>query len=497
MGRKTESDYAYEVKHLRELGEWMDVNPVAGVELAETLLKVRNRRGRYVPLKANRVQREYQRRRGHSKIVLKARQLGITTGVAGQFFLKTITRPGTLSVQVAHTREAAEEIFRIVHRFYNCMPDAWREGVLETSRANVRQLIFPAIDSEYRVESAGDVNAGRGLTVQNLHLSEVARWPGDAAETMASLRAALAPDGELVLESTPRGAHGCFYEEWMGAEQAGMVRHFFPWWWEEGYAGAAVASGDMSEDERGLMEREALTAEQIGFRRHLKARFRGLMAQEYAESPEACFLASGACVFDLEAIERRAAMVREPMQKRLNGQLHVWYPAVAGKQYLVAVDPAGGGDRGDFSTVQVIEVSTGLQCAELQGRLGTLELAKEAANLGREYGDALVVVERNNHGSGVLAYLDSVARYPNIYEQNGLAGWLTSALSRPQMVGRFGAMLVEAPEIFESARLLAECRSFVRHKDGKTGAAAGSHDDCVMAMTIALSVRTELLEGRR
>ena len=59
-----------------------------------------------------------------------------------------------------------------------------------------------------------DVGAGRGLSVQNLHCSEVSRWPGDAAATLAGLRAALAPDGELVLESTPSGAYGAFYEEW-------------------------------------------------------------------------------------------------------------------------------------------------------------------------------------------------------------------------------------------------------------------------------------------
>ena len=54
------------------------------------------------------------------------------------------------------------------------------------------------VDSEYRVVTAGDRNAGRGLTVQNLHCSELARWPGDAAETLAGLRAALAPDAEVV-----------------------------------------------------------------------------------------------------------------------------------------------------------------------------------------------------------------------------------------------------------------------------------------------------------
>jgi hypothetical protein len=73
----------------------------------------------------------------------------------------------------------AEEIFRIVHRFYQHLSDTLRKGLLKTSRANVRQLVFPEIDSQYRVESAADRNAGRGLTAQNLHCSELARWPGD------------------------------------------------------------------------------------------------------------------------------------------------------------------------------------------------------------------------------------------------------------------------------------------------------------------------------
>ena len=50
-----------------------------------------------------------------------------------------------------------------------------------------------------------------------------------------------------------------------------------------------------------------------------------------------------------------------------------------------------------------------------------------------------------------------------------------------------GGALVEEPKAFSSRRLLKECRSFVRHRNGKSGAQAGAHDDCVMAMAIALS----------
>ena len=148
--------------------------------LAEELLLVRTREGCTAPLRANAVQRAFERRRGERNIVLKARQMGLTTWAAARFFLKTITQPGTLTLQVAHTQEAAEEIFRIVHRFVDWLPEELREGPLQISRANVRQIVFPEMDSQYRVVTAGDRNAGRGLTVQNLHCSELARWPGDA-----------------------------------------------------------------------------------------------------------------------------------------------------------------------------------------------------------------------------------------------------------------------------------------------------------------------------
>ena len=107
----------------------------------------------------------------------------------------------------------------------------------------MRQIVFPKLDSEYRVETAADPNAGRGLTIHNLHCSEVARWPDDAAATLASLRAAVPPDGEVVLESTPNGAGGCFYEEWQKAEEKGYTRHFLPWWWEDRLPDFAGADG--------------------------------------------------------------------------------------------------------------------------------------------------------------------------------------------------------------------------------------------------------------
>jgi len=461
------------------------------------LLLVRTREGWTAPLRANAAQKAFESRRGRSNIVLKARQMGITTWTAARFFLRTITRPGTLTLQVAHTREAAEEIFRIVHRFVDWLPQELREGPLKTGRANARQIVFPRMDAQYRVVSAGERNAGRGLTVQNLHCSELARWPGHPGETFAGLRAAMAPDAELVIESTPDGVGGCFYEEWQKAPETGMVRHFFPWWMERSYRAKAVDAATLSAEERRLMKHDHLTLEQISYRRQLRASFRGLTAQEYAEDEASCFLASGEPVFELAAVEARINTVADPVARRHNGELAIWLPPMPGKSYLVSVDPAGGGSRGDYSAAQVLEMDSGLQCAEFAGHVCGLELARLVSELAAEYNQAWLVVERNNHGSGVLAYLHAPCGYGRIYHQAGQPGWLTTSMSRPAALGRLGAALVDTPERFQSRRLLAECRSFVRLANGGTGAQPGAHDDRVMAMAIALAARAELLEKRR
>jgi hypothetical protein len=73
--------------------------------------------------------------------------------------------------------------------------------------------------------------------------------------------------------------------------------------------------------------------------------------------------------------------------------------------------------------------------------------------------------------------------------QNKEDGWLTSAVSRPAMIENLAVALINEPGLFRSSGLLKECRTFVRDAEGNTGAAPGTHDDCVMAMAIAWAVR--------
>ena len=279
----------------------------------------------------------------------------------------------------------------------------------------------------------------------------------------------------------------------------GLVRHFFPWWMDEGYRSAPVEETSLTEEELELMTRPdaGLDLEQIGFRRMMKANLHGLWRQEFAEDAETCFRLTGEVFFEMEPIERQLRelkRVKPEIEYRCNRELAIYLPSLTERKYLVAVDPAGGGVDGDYSAIEVIDLETGMQCAEHVAHISELELARAVADLAWEYNRCPVVVERNNHGSGVLWLLEHQVGYPNLYKaRDDKKGWLTTSVSRPQVLARLAQALSESPELFLSTKLLAECRSFIRHPNGNVAAQRGTHDDRVMAMAIGLAAREELL----
>ena len=123
------------------------------------MLRIRDKHGHLRSLVLNRAQRDLETTSTDRNVVLKARQLGVTTYVASRFFINCITREGTLAVQVAHDQRSAEEIFRIVHRFLENLPKPLRQGALVTSRANVRQIVFPVLEGVFGSKSGATKKA--------------------------------------------------------------------------------------------------------------------------------------------------------------------------------------------------------------------------------------------------------------------------------------------------------------------------------------------------
>jgi hypothetical protein len=474
---------------------------VSGLDsILPSSLLIRDRSGDLKLLCPNAAQQQYARTRSNRNIILKARQLGMTTYIAARFFMTTIHRAGTVTLQVAHSLESAQQIFRIVHRFVEHLhPDELRR--IRLVRANVRELAFAGVDSRYIVDTAGNDNAGRGLTIHNLHASEVALWPGSPQETMAGLLAAVAPGGAVDIESTPNGAGGYFHAEWLRAKAGGgFTPHFFPWWREPAYR-LPLAPGEslepISEEEALLIAKERLTPDQIKYRRYLTHTFGGLAPQEFAETDADCFLVSGRPVFDVHAIDARLRQLIPPIRATLNGAECIWLEPQPGRSYVIGADVAEGGAEGDFSAAVVVDLETGLQCAELMARWPLSRFAQELARLGECFNGALIAVERNNHGHAVLYALQHEFSYSRLYQHaesasgTGKLGWPMNARTKPQAIGALEQMLRDAPATFASRRMLEQCRSFAYGDDCAMAALPGTHDDLVIAAAIALAVREQ------
>src|SRR5579883_3261475 len=128
----------------RDFPQELEIPPQMRDVLIGCLLKVRSKDRGLVRLVPNRAQMGFARRCTKRNNVLNARQLGITTYVAARYFVHTITQPGTMTVQVAHSQESAEEIFRIVHRFEENLPEALRNGAVYIARQRPADRVFAA-----------------------------------------------------------------------------------------------------------------------------------------------------------------------------------------------------------------------------------------------------------------------------------------------------------------------------------------------------------------
>jgi len=168
-------------------------------------------------------------------LVLKYRQGGISTYVAARHFHLLVHALGTRGFILTHRQDTTEALFAMVSRFYHHLPESLKP---QSAAANAKELRFAALDSGYRLATAGGKETGRGETIQLFHGSEVAFWPQAEQHVAGALNAV--PDGagsEIILESTANGVGGVFYEMCLAAEkgQSDFQLIFLPWFKQEDY----------------------------------------------------------------------------------------------------------------------------------------------------------------------------------------------------------------------------------------------------------------------
>lgn len=262
---------------------------------ASIFLKILDKDKRLVPFRWNKAQQHFHANRTGRDLILKARQLGFSTYIQGEMFRRTVTNTRT-TMTMAHDDETTQKLRRIVDRFYehckfnNIQP--------ERRYANSTLASYPEFDSEAVIATAGSKEAGRGGTYTDFHGSEVAFWK-DAEKIMAGAMEGGNPD--VILESTPNGTQGWFYDrclECLDGDSEWKL-HFYPWWWDAAYR-IPLHKGEVikfTDEEKFLIKKHGLDAEQIKWRRKKKKSLKRFFPQEYPEDPRTCFLNSGSSYF--------------------------------------------------------------------------------------------------------------------------------------------------------------------------------------------------------
>jgi hypothetical protein len=478
------------------------------------------------PMVLTSLQREYCRTRTSRDIILKPRQVYMTTLEAARDLWWFITKPGARVVVVvqSQTDQAAQK--DISEKFRIFIDSLRRLGVqFEFGRESATEWTLPKRDATLRIIQAGASEAsaskkGRGGTINRLHISEAAFFER-AEDTFNSLMESVPKTGsEVVIESTPNGADGFYYANWTSAVEgrSAYTPHFFSWWQHPEYR-IDLEDGETVRPQNDLetsLVAKGVPSECLKWYRW-KIREKGgnaqLVAQEFPSDPVACFIVSGRAFFDqartdalltsavappITQIIRESGVTGQIVENREVPALRVWYEPVQGKSYIVAVD-ASEGTGGDAGAAIVFERGTGRHMGTLWGQFRPRVLAMWSKRVAQRFNNAQIVVERNEHGGTVLAALESEHAYGNVYrDPDDKPGFRTTAQSRPVILdtleqahrGHVDPRSGEQVYAFHTNDrfLLSEMRTFVVNKNGKPEAASGAHDDLVMAAAIGWHV---------
>jgi len=486
----------------------------------ETNLWIATKDQREIPLVFNAIQSDYYLNRTNRDLILKSRQVGITTVISALYFADCLLTSDTVSVMIAHDLESVERIFSMVHLFLRRLPKAERQLVGEPRYSNRKELFWPEINSRFFVGTSGAPGFGRGHTIHNLHCSEFALWR-DADDSLAAAMEAVPASGRVVIESTANGMGNPFHDLWRASrERRSRFTPVWYLWFEDPEYTEPMGEplGDLSVEEQQLVRRYQLTEGQIRWRRQKIMDQRGNFWQEYPEDDVTCFLASGRCCFDTAALTRiqreiaaaaagRQVQALYPDRKGERqtvsiapATLTIWQAPVPGATYVIGADVGEGLEQGDASAAVVLDFRSGEQVAELHGRVPPERFAQLLDALGRHYHQATIAVERNNHGHSTLNTLQHTCRYPNLYRyvrwdrgtrSTGVPvlGWPTDQSTKPILVDDLAAAIAGDHIGIRSAGLVDECFTFVTTDSGAQEAQEGKHDDRVIAAGIAWQAR--------
>lgn len=505
--------------------------------IIETRLCIVTAEGSVIPFVMNRAQRAFFRLIARDwnagkpvrYIVLKARQLGISTLVEAIIMVLCTFQRNKQGIIVSKDPDSASDVFKMSKGFV----ERWRdkEHPVRLKKNNAKALQFSDTGSEIQVVS---VEKGvRGGTKQYAHLSEFGFWP-NPEEVMTAMVPSIhdLPHTICVIESTANGFND-FMDRWNKAVEGdgGYKPFFLPWTDNPEYV-AEPDGREFDQEERKLLAL-GLTPQQIQWRRNQISKLgKRKFLQEYPRTPEEAFQSTGTGVFDPEKI--RAALERtrllaptvkrgrydydesviekdgRPVGFRISrirwiddpeGPVRKFLQPVKGAAYSLGGDTADGG--ADRWTADVNLAPYGIQAATFCAEgIEAHDYACQMVCLGYEYNTAIIAIEVNKSRTAMKDVIAS--GYPNTYvmreeetieqDVSNRDGFTTTSVTKKTIVMDMQTHFSRFPDRVNDHATVNEMSTYVTMPtaSGKSttwGASSRKyHDDRVMARAISLHV---------
>ena len=417
-------------------------------------------------------------------IVLKARQLGLSTLTAGYaLWMMTFQQDKNILV-IATKQETAKNLVTKVRVMHANLPGWLKQPCVEDNKLSLRYKNGSQIKAV-----ASSEESGRSEALSLLIIDEAAFI--DKIDTIwGAAQQTLATGGRALVISTPNGVGNFFHKTWVDAENGVNDFNFIKLHW----------SVHPEREQEWRDEQDKLLGPSLA-----------------AQECDCDFITSGRGVVDGLLLEQmKESSVREPIEKRgIDSNYWIWQPPNYTKNYVVSADVSRG-DGTDYSAFHIIDVETLEQVAEYKGKISTQDFGNMLVNVASEYNNALLVVENNNIGwaaiqqvidreypnlfytSKDLQYVDVQHQITNKYrvqERNMVPGFSTTQKTRPLIVAKLEEMFREESVVVHSQRLIDELFVFI-YNGNRAEAMTGYNDDLVMSFAIALWVRDTALRLR-
>lgn len=502
----------------------MDQSPENYEKIINNLFLITDKTAKTVPFKLNDPQRQILYALSRRDIVLKARQEGISSLILALFAVDFLMIENIRCVIISHEAESTKRLFDRVRFYLDSMKQTF-PGALpyKLDKRSVSELYNSEKNSYFYIGTAGARAFGHGDTINNLHVSELSRYPNQE-NTMVGLMQAVPRNGRIIIETTANGVGDYFHRLWKrsGAAGSSFKRHFLPWFALKEYSMPITGQFVCTEEEAVLQKTYNLTNEQLNWRRWKMAELGDNVDsfnEQFPANAEEAFIVSGNPIWPPSLLKKYLSKCKAPLKTgnltggyqiffddNPNGYLKVWKEPVSHHDYVIGADVAEGievqedgpkSDRRDFSCAVVMDRQTAEIVAVWHGHVDGDQFGRQLDMLGRYYNEAVVGVERNFQGLAPLIMLRDL-NYPRIYyrEKMGLdadkltseMGWRTDRFTRPMMIDETSKWLREERLTVYDEELVGEMMSFVRYPDGQGRAAQGAFDDRIMSFMLAIQM---------